>query len=128
MLTEYKALAGSQLPLTVLVEHVSFIFNTIELDSSGKYESLSTELARREVDMRQLLWAIEHRDFDSPLCITLSLSEGAPSLLPLSFISVELDCFARRCCTEFCVLLEHALGRSRSSITVTQRDVFDHGS
>ena len=106
-----QALAGlschSQL---VLFQAISDYVSTLE-SVCGKYESLSTELARREVDLRQLLWAIEHRDLDRPLWCTLSLSEGAPSLLPQNYFC-ETWLFCSTLMHSVSMLLEHALGRS----------------
>ena len=50
----------------VLFQAVSDCVSTLE-SVCGKYESLNTKLARREIDLRQLLRAIEHRDLDRPL-------------------------------------------------------------
>ena len=63
--TMYKTLAGSQLPLMACaLQAISDCVSTLE-SVCRKYESLSTELADVK-NLRLLLWAIKHRDLDSP--------------------------------------------------------------
>ena len=50
----------------VLFQVISDCVSTLE-SVCAKYESLSTELCRRKINLLQLLWAIKHRDLDRPL-------------------------------------------------------------
>ena len=63
--TMYKTLAGSQLPLMACsLQAISDCVSTLEA-VCRMYESLSSELAHVK-NLRLLLWAIKHRDLDSP--------------------------------------------------------------